>query len=197
MFSSLIYDKLYPVPVKHQFVLRHLRGMTVTDIGGGTGLRASLLEKEGLVCRNIEPQKDLRLISLMRGVETYGKNYGMTDNVLIMFHVINFFDNVEEEFEEAVKYLRKGGKLIFDYWNYDVRREGFNIDWKGWLTRITYKKWKGDNVTVIFFFPFMLSVEKHKLKVYSDKFIKKLLKGFKILVEVKTSHDTVVSAIKL
>jgi len=195
MFKAKYYDKIYPYPVKHKFVLKYLKGKTIIDIGGGTGLRAELLNKQGYKCNNIEPQKDLADISRKRGIITNTKISEKVDNILMMFHVVNFLDNIEEDFKKVYSNLKTGGRFIFDYWNHDIKKKGFSIEWNGLLTRISYKKWKGNNVIVYFLFPFKLFIEKHKLEVYSD--IYKLLKNYKIIRENKTEYETIIVAEKL
>ena len=189
MIQAKFYDEIYSYPVKHEFVLKYLKGKTVIDVGGGTGLRAELLEKEGFECKNIEPQKEMADISVKRGIVTDSVFFEKTDNILMIFNVVGFLDNIVEEFENVSHCLRPGGRFIFDYWNSDIKESGIKIKWNGLLTRISYKRWKDNNTTIYFLFPFKLCGEKNNIKVYSDNYIKKLLKNFKIIKEYKTKYN--------
>ncbi len=63
-FNASYYDKIYPDREKEiDFLLKHLKGKTVLDIGGGTGVISEVLNKEGFICCNVEPQKEMAKIS--------------------------------------------------------------------------------------------------------------------------------------
>ncbi|MFA5652238.1 MAG: class I SAM-dependent methyltransferase [Candidatus Paceibacterota bacterium] len=204
MFKANKYDKLYPNREGEiEFLLKHLKGKTVLDIGGGTGIISEALNKKGFDCYNVEPQNEMGQISMDRSIQTFHNtienfhvetfnvfNGKLFDNAIMVFDVFNFLENPGKAFFNISKLLK--GRLIFTYWNYDIRRSGWDFNWK--LKRITRKKWDGDQVTIDFWFPFWH--EQHKMKVYSNDYIKKLLydNGFKIIHKEKNTFITKIVA---
>jgi SAM-dependent methyltransferase len=198
MFNSKKYDKLYPNRKGEiEFLLKYLKGKTVLDIGGGTGIISEEINKNGFYCTNLEPQYEMALEAEKRGIKTIiipaeyiGDFKFKFDNAIMVFDVFNFLSNPERAIKRMSSCLK--GRLIFTYWNYDVRISGWDFNWK--LKRITHKKWYGDNVIIDFWFPFWH--EQHKMKVYSNDYIKKLLynNGFKIIEKIKGKYITKIVA---
>ena len=197
-FNAKKYDKLYPNRKGEiEFLLKYLKGKTVLDIGGGTGIISEALNKKGFKCTNLEPQFGMGMESMLRDVDTvfnsaeefiiFGKIF---DNVIMVFDVFNFLENPGKAFYNISKHLK--GRLIFTYWNYDVRISGWDFNWK--LKRITRKKWDGDQVTIDFWFPFWH--EQHKMMVCSHGMIKGLLNkyNFKIIERIKGKYITKIVA---
>lgn len=197
MFNAKKYDKIYPNREGEiNFLLKYLKGKTVLDVGGGTGIISEVLNKKGFECWNIEPQKEMTEISKKREVitncmqiEDYVAN-SKFDNVIMVFDVFNFLDDPETALRNIAKMLK--GKLIFTYWNSGVKRSGWAFNWK--LKRITRKRWNGDRVEIDFWFPFFH--EKHRMTVYSDKTILEMLAsaGFKILEKQREKFTTKIIA---
>jgi len=197
MFQANKYDKIYPDRSKEvDFILKHLKGKTVVDIGGGTGIISESLNKKGFECVNIEPQEGMALLSRNRGVRTYHStiedipDWMSFDNAIMIFHVFNFLTDPKKAFQNIEKFLK--GRLIFSYWNYEVRNSGWKFNWK--QLRLSHKKWFGDTIEIDFWFPFFH--EKHIMKVYPDKYINGLLKNFKIIKKHKTKYTTIIVAEK-
>jgi len=198
MFKAKRYDKIYPDRTKEiDFLLKYLKGKTVLDIGGGTGVISEALEEKGFRCGNIEPQKEMAKISKERGIitfdysiEDYFPDTENFDNAIMVFHVFNFLTDPKKAFQNIEKLLK--GRLIFSYWNYEVRNSGWKFSWKP--LRLSRKRWTGDTVKIDFWYPFFH--EKHTMKVYSDSYINGLLKNFKILKRYKTKFTTIIVAEK-
>ena len=108
----------------------------------------------------------------------------------MVFDVFNFLDNPGRAFYNISKLLK--GRLIFTYWNYNVRISGWDFNWK--LKRITRKRWKGDEVTIDFWFPFWH--EQHKMMVCSHGMIKGLLHKyhFKVIEKIQGKYITKIVA---
>jgi SAM-dependent methyltransferase len=196
-FNAKHYDQLYPNREGEiEFLLKYLKGKTVLDIGGGTGIISEALNKKGFECDNLEPQKDMVEVAEKRGIKTHHttiENMEMPiiyDNAIMVFDVFNFLENPGKAFYNISKLLK--GRLIFTYWNYDVRKSGWDFNWK--LKRITRKKWDGDQVTIDFWFPFWH--ERHKMMVCSHGMIKGLLHkyGFKEIERIKGKYITKIVA---
>jgi SAM-dependent methyltransferase len=198
MFKAQKYDKIY----NHrggevEFLLKYLKGKTVLDIGGGTGAIAEELTKNGFKCTNLEPQYEMALEAEKRGIKTIvvpaeyiGDFKFKFDNAIMVFDVFNFLSDPERVINRISNCLK--GRLIFTYWNYDVRKSGWDFNWK--LKRLSHKKWKGDEVTIDFWFSFYH--EQHKMKVYSQGYILKLLlkNGFKVVEKIKNTYITKIVA---
>jgi len=197
VFNAKNYDKIYPDRKKEiDFLLEHLEGKKVIDIGGGTGKIAEELNKKGFECWNVEPQIEMAEISRSRGVKTIwesGENFKtgiIFDNAIMMFNVFNFLDNPHKVLENISGIL--SGKLIFTYCNYEVRKKGWEFNWK--LKRLSRKRWNGDEVKIDFWFPFFH--ERHIMRVYPHKVIEKMLyrNDFKIIDRFRTKYETIIIA---
>jgi SAM-dependent methyltransferase len=199
MFKANKYDKIYQNRESEiSFLLNNLEGRTILDIGGGTGIISEVLNKKGFVCRNVEPQAEMAYISAQRGVRTIccnaeGMNKyvnGNYDNAIMVFDVFNFLEDPTKVLDNISKILK--GKLIFRYWNKDIKESGWKIDWK--LKRLSNKKWIDNKIEIKFWFPFWY--EKHIMTVYSDNVIEDMLKstGFKILNRIKNKYTTTIVA---
>jgi len=196
-FNAKKYDKLYTDRTNEiEFLLKNLNKGTVLDIGGGTGIISEALNKEGFDCTNLEPQKEMAEVSILRGIDTHHATIEkmempiIYDNAIMVFDVFNFLTDPEKAFENISKLLK--GKLIFRYWNADMKVAGWDFSLK--LKRLSRKKWDGNTVEIDFWFPFWH--EKHTMKVYTHGYIKKLLssKGFKITKKIKGKLNTTIVA---
>jgi SAM-dependent methyltransferase len=199
MFKAKKYDNLYNNRDSEvNFLLKYLKGKTVLDIGGGTGIISEALNKKGFHCLNIEPQKEMADISEKRNIKTIccsaeGMNKfvkGNYDNVIMVFDVFNFLDNPNKVLDNISIVLK--GKLIFRYWNDNIKENGWKFNWN--LKRLSYKKWIHNKIEIRFWFPFWY--EKHIMTVYSDKSIDNMLKntGFKITDKIKNKYTTTIVA---
>ena len=214
MFKAKYYDKIYrekDYQKEVSFLKKHLIGETILDIGGGTGTRAVLLEREGFECLNIDPDEMMIRISKSKGIASVrsaienptlaieGTIKGLFDNAIMVFDVFNFLQDPLKAFKNVHWYLKKRGRLIFDFWDYEKRLKGFSIKWQGLFTRISYKKWQGNDVRVYFWFPFKFFGEKHRLALRSQKTIQECLKetGFRIINTIKGESETTIIAEKI
>ena len=202
MFRAQSYDKIYSDRSKEvEFLLKHLKGKTVLDIGGGTGAISEALNKKGFECVNVEPDFKMARKSMFKGVNTtywsaedfdnslmLGKK--KYDNAIMMFDVFNFLTDPDKALENISKLLK--GRLIFSYWNYEIRKSGWEFNWK--LKRLSYKKWYVDRVEIDFWFPFYH--EKHTMKVYKTETICDLLDkhGFKVVEKIDDYYTTIIVA---
>lgn len=193
-FNAKKYDKIYNDRSKEvEFLLEHLKGKTVLDIGGGTGAISEALNERGFECWNIEPQEEMAEISRNRKINTSQNsiesfNFDMFhihpddngriyDNAIMMFDVFNFLEDPNRALQNILKLL--DGRLIFSYWNSEVKKSGWEFNWK--LKRLSHKRWRGNRVKIDFWFPFYH--EKHFLKIYPDRYIYRILHkaGFKVI----------------
>jgi SAM-dependent methyltransferase len=200
MFKAKKYDKIYNNRKGEiEFLLKHLKGRTILDIGGGTGAISEELNKNGFDCAVLEPQNEMADIAKDKGIKTLVspiENVEITtktikwDNAIMVFDVFNFLSDPEKAIKNISQLLK--GRLIFTYWNYDVRKSGWDFNWK--LKRLSHKRWKGDEVTIDFWFPFYH--EQHKMKVYAQGYILKLLlkNGFKVVEKIKDTYITKIVA---
>ena len=197
MFKANKYDKIYSDRSKEvDFLLKHLRGKTVLDIGGGTGAISEALNKKGFKCLCVDPQPEMLKLAKKRGIDVYCSTIEDAyltqefDNAVMVFHVFNFLTDPKKAFQNIEESLK--GRLIFSYWNSDIKKSGWKFSWKP--LRLSRKKWIGDTAEIDFWFPFFH--EKHIMKVYSDDYINGLLKNFRILRRYKTKHITIIVAEK-
>ena len=201
-FNAKKYDKLYPNRNGElDFLLKHLKGKTVLDVGGGTGIISEALNKRGFKCWNVEPQEEMcqvssgrRVYTICAGIENVSFLDRIFDNAIMVFDVFNFLIDPKKALVNIGQYLNKKGRLIFTYWNSGVKRSGWNFNWK--LKRITKKRWKGNKVEIDFWFPFFH--EHHIMTVYSDKVIREMLvtSGFKVLAKQREKFTTKIIAEK-
>jgi len=200
-FNANRYDKLYKDRSKEiEFLVKYLRGDSVLDLGGGTGIISQELNRRSFKCTNWEPQREMAAISHKRGVCTHFEPlldpidsiYGKTiyDNVIMVFDVFNFLKNPQQTLGNIKEQLK--GRLIFSYWNSNIKKSGWEFNWK--LMRLSHKRWTGDKVQIDFWFPFFH--ERHNLTVYSHKYIEGLLKdfGFKIIKKFREKYTTTIVA---
>ena len=192
-FNAKKYDKLYPNRDREiQFLLENLKGKTVLDVGGGTGMLSVALEKTGFKCTNIEPQPEMAKESMIKGIITAivsiedfipTQKY---DNVIMVFDVFNFLKDPQKALKNIASILK--GRLIFTYWNNEVKKSGWEFNWK--LKRLSRKVWTGDKVKIDFWFPFWH--ETHNLTVYPHSVIREWLykSGFKVILKEKEKYIT-------
>lgn len=194
MFNAKKYNELYKDRSKEvEFLVKYLKGKTVLDVGGGTGIISKELNGLGFVCKNVEPQEEMAMVAEENGVDTivipaeYIGNFETKfDNVIMVFDVFNFLKDPKRVIERISKNLK--GRLIFRYWNYDVRKSGWDFNGK----RLSLKRWNGDEITIDFWFPFWH--EQHKMTVYTDEYINNLLKDYKIIKIIKNQYTTTIVA---
>jgi 2-polyprenyl-3-methyl-5-hydroxy-6-metoxy-1,4-benzoquinol methylase len=117
-FNAKKYDKLYPNREGEiEFLLKYLKGKTVLDIGGGTGIISEALDKKGFDCTNLEPQLEMARESTGRGIKTRYASAespelnNIYDNAIMVFDVFNFLENPGKAFFNISKVLK--GRLIF------------------------------------------------------------------------------------
>ena len=135
-------------------------------------------------------------VSVKRGVKTinwaaeYASLVEKFDNAIMIFHVFNFLTSPEIVIDNISRMLK--GRFIFSYWNYEVKKSGWEFNWKS--LRLSRKRWDGDTVKIDFWCPFFH--ERHIMKVYKDEYIRNLLKlkNFKIVEEIKTKFTTIIVA---
>jgi SAM-dependent methyltransferase len=201
MFKQEFYDKIYRNKAylkEVRSIKRFLKKGSILDVGGGTGMRAKILENY-FDMTILDPDKKAIEIAKKKGIRVINdkiesdklskKKY---DNIIMMFNVFCFLDNPEIAINNIYKKLKKSGVLIFDYWDYDKRKKGFSIKIDGLLTRISYKKWFNDICHIHFWFPFKMFHEKHKIKVYPNEMIEKLIADFKIVKIIKGKYETTI-----
>jgi SAM-dependent methyltransferase len=199
MFKAQFYDKIYrkkPYLKEVKEIKKYLKKGSVLDIGGGTGTRAKILNNYFDVTV-LDPDRDAIKISCWKGLKTINNNIESKylqkdkyDNIIMLFNVFCFLDSPEMAMINIYERLKKGGILIFDYWNYNYRKSGFSIKIDGLLTRISYKRWFRDKCHIHFWFPFMMFHEKHIIGVYPEDMIKKLTADFKIVKKKVSKFET-------
>lgn len=198
MFKANEYDKIYPDRSKEvDFLLKYLKGKTVVDIGGGTGMISEALNKKGFYCTNLEPQKEMALISARKNINTiystiedYEHKFGKYDNAIMMFNVFNFLVDQNKALNNISKLLK--GKLIFTYYNNEIKLGGWKLNWK--FKRLSRKVWYGNRVEIDFWFPFFH--EHHTMIVYPHGVIRSMLvkNGFKVIEKIKDKYETTIVA---
>jgi len=97
----------------------------ILELGLGTGIHASLLQKKGLCVTGVELSEDMAQQAREKGIECYvddcsefnlDKKY---DAVISLFHVISYVtenDKLLKTFQKVHAHLNPGGIFLFDVW---------------------------------------------------------------------------------
>lgn len=186
--EAKIYDRFY---AKKDYgreiieLLPFLKGKSVVDVGCGTGRHAEILQKKGYDVFGVEPCEEMAIQARFRGIaaaSTYPSGR-MFDNALILFDVINFFPDPVAELKQIYATLNSGGRLIFDAWDSTEQTKLLSFSFRNGIARLAYKRKRGNQVDVKFFFTFPFVYSHHVLFLYSVDQLQRLMKdaGFRFI----------------
>lgn len=186
IYDSLYKNKSYQSEVDK--ISSYIKGKSIIDIGGGSGGHSLVLKKMSFDTHIVDISPSMVEVAKKKGLNaeigdfdfyTSEKKY---DTAISLFHVMNFSKNLEKTFRNISSLLVADGVFIFDFWNSTVKKEGLSLRLEGRLTRFVNKKWKGDNVNISFFFPFLLKIESHMLYCPSKEIVLEQAEkaGFKV-----------------
>lgn len=154
------------------FLSPFLKDGTILDIGGGTGRMAQELKKlpRKFEIKVIDIDFDMLTEAVKKGFDSFYHNieegvvFPLAHNALLWFHVFNFFKNQAAAIGNLSRSVKKGGRIILNVWNNEVKKNGwsFKFDWR--LTRLTRKRWVGDQVTIDMWYPLLFARERHVLR---------------------------------
>ncbi len=128
-YYNLLYkDKNYEIEanyVYNKLKSYHPNLNEILELGTGTGIHATILQKKGLKVTGIELSENMALQARENGIECYihdcsefdlNKKF---DAVISLFHVISYVtenDKLLKTFRNVFEHLKPGGIFLFDTW---------------------------------------------------------------------------------
>ncbi len=129
-FLEKLYQRVkkYSLHKKLSWVKKHAgSACSVLDVGAGTGSFVSFLKSRGWNIEGIEPSEKARAIADSKGVDLFKSTNELSErkyDVITLWHVLEHFQNLDDELDALLNHLKEDGTLIIalpNFKSYDAK----------------------------------------------------------------------------
>ena len=211
-YDKIYFDKDYKAETHYISKILKKKKLQILEIGCGSGGHAIQLYKFGHKITGVDSsgkmiaiaKKKNKKIIFLKKDGRYFRSKKKFDSIILLFHVINFFKSkkdLKNFFINSFFNLKKNGILIFDFININalqknppIKKNKFiNLKKDEFLIRKTFPSF--NNKIKIFTIKFMIFIYKykllvmkfleiHKLRIHSEKELKKSYEKYFVLLNV-------------